>query len=128
MTRKWGLKWGFKINFLKNQSLEGQVDHFIKNLELFFDQFSTKIIQNCGKMKFRFMNIFEQKIINSWWHIPRASNAKKWQKNEKWSSHDMFVNPTEIRTMKRKRKMVSFKIFFRKSRKLSKFVRSFGSE
>ena len=80
MTRKWGLKWGFKINFLKNQSLEGQVDHFIKNLELFFDQFSTKIIQNCGKMKFRFMNIFEQKIINSWWHIPRASNAKKWQK------------------------------------------------
>ena len=38
---------------------------FIKNLELFFDQFSPKIIQNCGNMKFRFMNIFEQKIINS---------------------------------------------------------------
>lgn len=65
MTRKWGLKWGLKINFLKNQSLEGQVDHFIKNLELFFDQknhFSTKIIQNCGSMTFRLMNIFEQKI------------------------------------------------------------------
>ena len=55
----------------------------------------------------------------------KSFKCEKMAKNEKWSSHDMFVNPTEIRTMKRKRKMVSFKIFFRKSAKFSKFVRSF---
>ena len=94
------LKWKF-MNFLKNQCLKGQVDHFIKNLELFENYFWLKniiFVENYSKLwKWKILVIFHEHFWNNKfmvWHSKGLKFIEIWSKMKKWSSHDMSVNPT----------------------------------
>ena len=91
------LKWKF-MNFLKNQCLKGQVDHFIKNLELFENYLWLKniiFVENYSKLwKWKILVIFHEHFWNNKfmvWHSKGLKFIEIWPKMKK------MVKPRYVR-------------------------------